>query len=167
LEILREKPDALVRILSGTVPHPIEPDGVFAHHRTVREAIAKAFPGAIILNAETKDRAAQVELFQTSAEHRLFITSPRIGGLGITLTAATAVPIVEFDFTSAVMLRGEDRVHRVDQFRHLTVEYLYADKTIDGFVLALINRKQRIFDKTCDGLADPDYLSRLSKKEPR
>lgn len=104
-----------------------------------------------------------VALFQVSEKHRLFVTSPRIGGLGITLTAASAVLIVEFDFTSAVMLQGEDRVHRLGQTRHVTVEYLYADKTVDGFMLALINRKQQIFDAACDGLADPGYLLRLSK----
>jgi SWI/SNF-related matrix-associated actin-dependent regulator of chromatin subfamily A-like protein 1 len=137
---------------------------VFAHHRAVREEIAKNFPDAVVLNTETKDRDAQVELFQTSPEHRLFVTSPRIGGLGITLTAASAVLIVEFDFTSAVMLQSEDRVHRLGQSHHVSVEYLYANKTVDGFMLSLINRKQKIFDQACDGLADPDYLLRLSKK---
>jgi hypothetical protein len=90
--------------------------------------------------------------------------SPRIGGLGITLTAASFVLIVEFDFTSAIMLQCEDRVHRFGQTRHVSVEYLYANKTVDGFMLALINRKQRIFDQACDGLADPEFLLRLSKK---
>jgi hypothetical protein len=50
------------------------------------------------------------------------------------------------------------KTHRLGQTRHVTVEYLYADKTVDGFMLALINRKQQIFDKACDGLADPEYL---------
>jgi hypothetical protein len=131
----------------------------------VRETIAAAFPLiSVVFNAETKDRDAQVALFQASEKHRLFVTSPRIGGLGITLTAASAVLIIEFDFTSAVMLQGEDRVHRLGQSRNVTGEYLYADKTVDGFMLSLINRKQRIFDQACDGLADPDYLLRLSKK---
>jgi SWI/SNF-related matrix-associated actin-dependent regulator 1 of chromatin subfamily A len=117
---------------------------IFAHHRSVRSEIAKAFPDAIMMNAETTDRDACVELFQTSVEHRMFITSPRIGGLGITLTAANIVLIVEFDFTAAVMLQAEDRVHRLGQTRSVIVEYLYADKTVDGFMLALINHKQRI-----------------------
>jgi SWI/SNF-related matrix-associated actin-dependent regulator 1 of chromatin subfamily A len=137
---------------------------VFAHHRTVREAIAVAFDSAIVLNADTKDRDAQVELFQFSPKHRLCVTSPRIGGLGITLTAASVVLFIEFDFTAAAMLQGEDRCHRLGQTRHVTVEYIYADKTVDGFMLALINRKQQIFDKACDGLADPEYLLRLSKR---
>lgn len=121
----------------------------------IAQSVKTAFPNAIVLNAETKDRAAQVALFQTSPEHRLFITSPRIGGLGITLTAAS------------VMLQGEDRVHRLGQTRHVTVEYLYANKTVDNFILALINRKQQIFDQACDDLADADYLLRLSKKGTR
>lgn len=65
------------------------------------------------------------------------------------------------------MLQAEDRVHRLGQTHHVNVEYFYANATADGFMLALINRKQRIFDQACDGLADPDYLLRLSKKEPR
>jgi SWI/SNF-related matrix-associated actin-dependent regulator of chromatin subfamily A-like protein 1 len=138
---------------------------VFAHQRSVREAIAAIFPAiAIILNAETNARDAQVALFQTSPAHRLFITSPHIGGLGITLTAASAVLIVEFDFTSAIMLQAEDRAHRLGQLHPVAVEYLYANATVDGFMLAMINRKQQIFDQTCDGLADPGYLLRLSKE---
>lgn len=136
---------------------------VFAHHRSVREAIASAFPNSVVLNTETKNRDTQIELFQTSLEHRLFVTSPRIGGLGITLTAASAVLIVEFDFTSVVMLQAEDRVHRLGQTHLVSVEYLYASATIDGFMLALINRKQRIFDQACDGLADQNYLLRLAR----
>jgi SWI/SNF-related matrix-associated actin-dependent regulator of chromatin subfamily A-like protein 1 len=75
------------------------------------------------------------------------------------------VLIVELDFTSAIMLQAEDRVHRLGQSRHVTVEYLYADKTVDGFMLALIYRKQRIFDAACDGLADANYLLRLSRHQ--
>ena len=59
------------------------------------------------------------------------------------------------------MLQAEDRVHRLGQSQHVTVEYLFADKTADGFMLALINRKQRIFDKACDGLVDANYLLKL------
>jgi SWI/SNF-related matrix-associated actin-dependent regulator of chromatin subfamily A-like protein 1 len=136
---------------------------VFAHHRSVREAIAMTFPNAIVMNAETTDRDARVELFQTSSEHRVFVTSPRIGGLGITLTAASHVLIVEFDFTAAVMLQAEDRVHRLGQEQPVKVEYLYADKTVDGFMLSIINRKQQIFDAACDGPANPENLLRLSK----
>ena len=65
------------------------------------------------------------------------------------------------------MLQAEDRVHRLGQTHHVNVEYFYANATVDGFMLALINRKQRIFDQACDGLADPNYLLRPSKKEPR
>lgn len=54
----------------------------FAHHKVVREAIAKASPSAIVLNTETKDRDAQVELFQTSEKHRLFVTSRALVVLG-------------------------------------------------------------------------------------
>jgi SNF2 family DNA or RNA helicase len=39
------------------------------------------------------------------------------------------------------MLQGEDRVHRLGQSRHVNVEYLYANATVDGFMLSLINRK--------------------------
>jgi SWI/SNF-related matrix-associated actin-dependent regulator 1 of chromatin subfamily A len=154
---------AIARIEENLNSWPDEKLLVFAHHKAVREAIAKAFPYAVVLNVETKDRDAQVNLFQASPKHRLFITSPRIGGLGITLTAASRVLFVEFDFSSPVMLQAEDRAHRLGQTRHVSIEYLYANATVDGFMLTLINRKQKIFDQACDGLADPDYLLRLSR----
>ena len=154
--------DQIGRFLTA---YPGEKLLVFAHHKAVREAIAKTFPElAVVLNVETKDRDAQVTLFHTSSKHRLFITSPRIGGLGITLTAAAQVLFVEFDFTSAVLLQAEDRAHRLGQTQHVSVKYLYAEKTVDGFMMALVNRKQRIFARACDGLIDPDYLLRLSRR---
>jgi SWI/SNF-related matrix-associated actin-dependent regulator 1 of chromatin subfamily A len=157
---------AIARIKEVLAADPNQKLVVFAHHRSVREAIASAFPKiAIVLDTETRDRDAAVNLFQSSSEYRLFITSPRIGGLGITLIAASKVLIVEFDFTSAIMLQAEDRTHRIGQKRDVAVDYLYANKTVDGFMLEIINRKQRIFDQACDGLADPDYLLKLSKKD--
>jgi hypothetical protein len=69
---------AIIWISDFFKSHPNEKLVVFAHHRAVREAITEAFPHAIVLDTETKDRAAQVELFQSAPEHRLFITSPRI-----------------------------------------------------------------------------------------
>jgi SWI/SNF-related matrix-associated actin-dependent regulator of chromatin subfamily A-like protein 1 len=135
---------------------------VFAHHRAVREALAEAFPDALVLNTEAKDRIALVKEFQTG-NARVFITSPRIGGVGITLTAATRVLFAEFDFTAAVHLQAEDRVHRIGQTRPVHVEYLYANATIDGFLLALINRKISIFGQIADGLDDPDYLTRIAR----
>jgi SWI/SNF-related matrix-associated actin-dependent regulator 1 of chromatin subfamily A len=86
---------AIARIEEILGSKPDEKLIVFAHHKAVREAIAKAYPNAIVLNTETKDRDAQVNLFQTSTPHWLFITSPRIGGLGITLTAASQVLFVD------------------------------------------------------------------------
>ena len=55
---------------------------VFAHHRVVREAIATAFPQiSVVLNAETVDRDAQVNLFQSSPAHQLLAASYVLNGV--------------------------------------------------------------------------------------
>lgn len=139
---------------------------VFAHHVVVRRELARRFTSDAI-NMETATtrpaRAKLVTEFQTGPQ-RIFLTSPRIGGTGLTLTSAATVLFVELDLTAAALLQAEDRAHRIGQSHAVRAVYLYADKTVDGFMLALINRKSKIFNEAIEGLDDGAYLLRLAAR---
>ncbi len=142
---------------------------VFAHHAAVRQELTRRFAGDVVaLSADisAQERAKRVQEFQSGTK-RIFLTSPRIGGTGLTLTAASTVLFVELDWTAAAMLRAEDRAYRIGQTRDVRVIYLFADDTIDGFILSLINRKTKIFNKTIKGLCDQTYLLRLAVKHKK
>ena len=85
----------------------------------------------------------------------------------MTLTAARTVLTVELDFNAARHLQAEDRAYRIGQTGDVDAHYLYANGTVDGFLAAHINRKDRIFGEAFDGLTEPDYLLNIGRKTQR
>lgn len=92
---------------------------VFAHHRSVIEALADRFAAinpCVIHGgtSATQDRAA-VGAFQTDLARRLFIGQTRAAGTSITLTAADTALILEPDPSPANNYQAISRLHRLGQ----------------------------------------------------
>ena len=118
---------------------------VFAHHRDVQDALMKAFHDrAVVLHGRStqEERAHAVQQFQQNESIRLFIGSIRAAGVGITLTAASHVLFVEFDWSPTMVQQAEDRTHRVGQRSDVLVQYLFFRSTIDGYLASLLASKQ-------------------------
>ena len=118
---------------------------VFAHHVDVVASLAAAFgdAAAVRMTGETRmdARAQAIERFQQDDATRIFVCTTRSAGQGITLTAASAVVFVEFDWSPAVMAQAEDRVHRIGQHLPVTVQYLFLTGTLDEHVCRVLARK--------------------------
>jgi len=118
---------------------------VFAHHRDVQDALLEAFDDrAVVLHGGStqEERADAVQRFQQDESVRLFIGSIRAAGVGITLTAASHVLFVEFDWSPMVVQQAEDRTHRVGQQSSVLVQYLFFRGTIDDHLASLLVSKQ-------------------------
>lgn len=118
---------------------------VFAHHRDVQGALLEAFEDRAVLlhgGSTQKERAKVVERFQQDDSVRLFIGSIRAAGVGITLTAASRVLFVEFDWSPMIVQQAEDRCHRVGQSSSVLVQYLFFRGTIDDHLASLLVSKQ-------------------------
>ena len=92
------------------------------------------------------DRQKQwaVDRFQTDEKCRLIILNYRSGGTGLTLTAASNVLFVEFDWTYAGCCQAEDRAHRNGQKNAVNCVYLLGRDTIDEYMYNLIQSKKDI-----------------------
>ncbi len=86
-------------------------------------------------------RHAAVERFQTDPTVRVALCNLIAGGVGITLTAATHVIFQDLDWVPANHLQAEDRAYRLGQTELVTVEYFFADATLDGFIANLMKAK--------------------------
>jgi superfamily II DNA or RNA helicase len=96
------------------------------------------------LDGRTRDRGARVERFQTDRDCRLFLISLKAGGLGLNLTAAEYVFLLDPWWNPAVEAQAIDRAHRIGQARHVFAYRLIARDTVEEKVLELQQRKRRL-----------------------
>jgi SWI/SNF-related matrix-associated actin-dependent regulator 1 of chromatin subfamily A len=106
-------------------------------------------------------RDAAVQRFQTDPDCKVIVCSLKAAGVGLTLTAASDVLMVEQDFVPATLDQAEDRAHRIGQRNAVNVVYLIAEKTIDEQVAALVEGRR----KTAADLSKPitaDLIKQLA-----
>ena len=88
------------------------------------------------LDGKTRDREARVRRFQTEA-CPLFLISLKAGGLGLNLTAADYVFLLDPWWNPAVEAQAIDRAHRIGQTRPVFAYRLIARDTVEEKVLEL------------------------------
>jgi superfamily II DNA or RNA helicase len=98
------------------------------------------------LDGRTRDRQSKVERFQTDPGCRLFLISLKAGGLGLNLTAAEYVFLLDPWWNPAVEAQAIDRAHRIGQARHVFAYRLIARDTVEERVLELQQHKRRLAD---------------------
>src|SRR5262249_14103371 len=81
------------------------------------------------LDGATRDREACVERFQNDPECPLFLISLKAGGLGLNLTAAEYVFLLDPWWNPAVEAQAVDRAHRIGQTRKVFAYRLIAKGT--------------------------------------
>jgi superfamily II DNA or RNA helicase len=94
------------------------------------------------LDGQTRDREARVREFQEDPECRLFLISLRAGGLGLNLTAAEYVFLLDPWWNPAVEAQAIDRTHRIGQSRQVFAYRLIARDTVEEKVLELQQTKR-------------------------
>jgi superfamily II DNA or RNA helicase len=98
------------------------------------------------LDGRTRDRAARVERFQNDAECKLFLVSLKAGGVGLNLTAAEYVYLLDPWWNPAVEAQAIDRTHRIGQERPVFAYRLIARDTVEEKVLELQQSKRALAD---------------------
>ena len=98
------------------------------------------------LDGRTRDRAAKVEHFQNDPDCKLFLVSLKAGGLGLNLTAAEYVFLLDPWWNPAVEAQAIDRAHRIGQTRPVFAYRLIARDTVEEKVLELQRTKRELAD---------------------
>jgi SNF2 family DNA or RNA helicase len=98
------------------------------------------------LDGQTRDRAARVQRFQEDAGIGVFLVSLKAGGVGLNLTAAEYVFLLDPWWNPAVEAQAIDRAHRIGQARPVFAFRLIARDTVEEKVLELQAAKRRLAD---------------------
>jgi superfamily II DNA or RNA helicase len=98
------------------------------------------------LDGATHDRQRPVERFQNDPSCRLFLISLKAGGLGLNLTAADYVFLLDPWWNPAVETQAIDRAHRIGQTQQVFAYRLIAQDTVEEKVLELQKNKRDLAD---------------------
>ena len=98
------------------------------------------------LDGKTRDRRAPVERFQNDPNCSLFLISLKAGGLGLNLTAAEYVFLLDPWWNPAVEAQAIDRAHRIGQSKRVFAYRLIARDTVEEKVLSLQEKKRDLAD---------------------
>jgi len=96
------------------------------------------------LDGHTRDRPAEVARFQDTPELQIFLISLKAGGVGLNLTAADYVFLLDPWWNPAVEAQAIDRAHRIGQQRPVFVYKFISQGTVEEKILALQERKKQL-----------------------
>jgi len=116
----------------------------------VRARLAAEDIGATYLDGSTRDRAGVINEFRAGGAP-VFLISLKAGGVGLTLTEADYVFVLDPWWNPAAEAQAVDRAHRIGQTAHVHVYRLVATDTIEEKVMELKGRKAELFSQVIDG----------------
>jgi superfamily II DNA/RNA helicase len=90
-----------------------------------------------------EDRTKQVDDFNSDPTQFVFLISTKAGGLGLNITSANKVVIVDPNWNPAYDLQAQDRAYRIGQVRDVEVFRLVSQGTIEEIVYARQIYKQQ------------------------
>lgn len=105
-----------------------------------------------------QERQNLVDSFQTG-DSQFFLISLKAGGLGLNLTAANYVILMDPWWNPSIEDQATDRAHRIGQERNVTVIRLVSANTIEEKILKLHDQKQDLSDKVLEGTSTSASLS--------
>ncbi|HEY6506103.1 MAG TPA: SNF2-related protein [Chitinophagaceae bacterium] len=88
------------------------------------------------------DREKAIQSFQNDHEVRVFLISLKAGGVGLNLTAADYVYIVDPWWNPAVEQQAIDRTHRIGQTKNIFAYRMICKDTIEDKILQLQDKKR-------------------------
>ncbi len=114
------------------------------HLDLVRNHLKKEGVPFAYLDGSTKDRQGQVEKFQRENNINTFLISLKAGGLGLNLTSADYVFILDPWWNPAAEAQAVDRAHRIGQTQKVFTYKFIARDTVEEKILSLQESKLKL-----------------------
>lgn len=148
--------------------------GVFLHHKEIANFVKEKFPSTLLYTGSQSDEEKNkaVHDFQkckkcdirfenhvncdhehVPSNNKIIALSTKAGGVGLTLTAASRMAVLELPWHPADCEQIESRFHRMSQKNSVQCTYFLGKDTIDEHIYDIIEKKRAIAD-TVLGVSD-------------
>ncbi len=115
------------------------------------------------LDGQTRNRKERVERFQSDDECGVFLISLKAGGLGLNLTAADYVFLLDPWWNPAIESQAIDRAHRVGQSRKVVAYRLICRNSVEERIAELQGKKRSLAEAILT--ADNSMIRNLTSEE--
>ncbi|KEO73206.1 DEAD/DEAH box helicase [Anditalea andensis] len=115
------------------------------------------------LDGTTKDRQAQVKLFQENDDIKIFLISLKAGGVGLNLTKAEYVFLLDPWWNPAVEAQAIDRAHRIGQKNKVMIYKFITRNTVEEKIMALQEKKIALAGELIS--TEESFMKSLSKDD--
>lgn len=96
-------------------------------------------------------RSENIKSFQGSKDVKVFLSTAKAGGLGITLTSASVVVFMSNEFSGELRMQAEDRAHRLGQKSKVLYIDVVAKNTVDSSIYKMLLKKKQLNDMLSAG----------------
>jgi len=164
------QPSAKLDVVMGQIEDVVDEDHkilVFSQFTSLLAIVRKRLDGEGIpyayLDGRTRNRQVVVERFQSDPLCKVFLISLKAGGLGLNLTAADYVVLLDPWWNPAVEAQAIDRTHRIGQTRRVFAYRIVARETVEERILELQQKKKRLADSIIT--ADNGLIRSLTRED--
>lgn len=141
------------------------------HLATIAELHNRFKKESVVVNGTVtgKKRQIAVDDFQNNRKVRMLLGN-MTAVIGLNMTAADTVGVIEYPWTPDLVTQFEDRAYRIGQKKKVSVYNFVAVNTIEEHMLQVLQKKQRIINGVLDGGDDAydldifDQLTRIIDK---
>jgi len=115
------------------------------------------------LDGSSVDRKEQVERFNKDEKLRIFLISIKAGGLGLNLTEADYVFILDPWWNPAVEAQAVDRAHRIGQKKKVFTYKFITRNTVEEKILSLQQRKLKLTNELIT--TEESFMKQLTRED--
>lgn len=133
------------------------------HLAIVREYLDQENMKYAYLDGTTKDRQKQVSTFQENKEVKIFLISLKAGGVGLNLTKAEYVFLLDPWWNPAVEAQAIDRAHRIGQENKVIIYKFITKDTVEEKIMALQQRKMALAGELIS--TEESFMKTLEKED--
>ncbi|MFN0255229.1 DEAD/DEAH box helicase [Pedobacter ureilyticus] len=135
------------------------------HLEIFRKHLEKEQISYAYLDGGTKNRGEIVADFQQNEDLKVFLISIKAGGVGLNLTQADYVFILDPWWNPAIEQQAIDRTHRIGQDKKVFIYKFISKDTVEEKILALQRRKKSLASSLIT--TEESFFKSLSKEDIR